>query len=253
MIKLETTDKHSHAKSLLQGLTLTDFLSAQKEERLEDAIENWVSENLSLSEPSAQKARETIYAYFVSLAERAIANGCDELYALEPRMLAVVDNGHQLIAWRTVRDKWLAKHNSSLDGMYLKQRLASELPGFELCPSGYCKNTKREASEELITEAKKVNGEVRWYLPEGRLIVAVKFPPNFKHTDFARWSFKRERAHFNSNSVLSKEGMNEERWDKFVDGFIQRLKETMNINAKTIQESGATFNINIKVLESSED
>ena len=253
MIKLETTDQHSHAKSLLKGLSLIDFLAAQKEERLEDAIECWVKENLSLSDPSAEKAEEAIYAYFVSLAESAIANGCDETYALEPRMLAEVDNGHQLIAWRTVRDKWLAKHNSSLDSMYLKQRLASELPGFELCPSGYCKNTKREAPEELVEEAKKVGGEVRWYLPERRLIVAVKFPPNFKHTDFARWSFKRERAHFNSNSVLSKEGMNEKKWEKFVDGFVQRLKETMNINAKEIQESGATFKISIKVLEGGGD
>ncbi len=249
MIKLESSTSKDSAKKLLKDQSIADLLAHNKELTLGETIEAFLKDHHPLSDESKEKATKELLAFIINEAEEAIARGCHDDFSLDDRVLAEVDKGHQLIAWRTVRDNWLAQHNASLDGMYLSQRLARELPGFELCHSGYCKTTKRDIPEELEKEAEKVGGEVRWYQPERRLVVAVKFPQPFKHTDFARWTIKRNQGVFNSGAVFVKKDLSPEKWEKFVEETTQIFADTLRVSAKAIQKSGAVFNIRITVLD----
>jgi len=248
MIDLASTTHDDVLRRLLQGTPLDELLTASSAPNLHDVV----SDRVATTEPEATPAEAAdltarLHEAIVAVAEAEIAAGCRAAFCLDARVLAAVSSGHQLVAWRTIRDAWLATHNASLDGMYVRQRLANELPDYELCNGAFCQSTTREAPSELAAEAARVGGEVRWYLPERRLVAAVKFPLEFKGTEHARWCIRRKRSRFVSSHTLHGGDLDDERWQGFVEGFVRSLAETLQADAGNVRRHGATFELTIDV------
>ena len=248
LIELHDTKHGEILGQHLQGRDLGEILASSQGTTLDEVLNEMVSADGSTSGASTDLVSK-LSAAVIDLAESEIADGCQVEFCLDERVLAAVDGAHQLLAWRTVRDIWLATRNSSLDGMYLKKRLANELPDYELCNGAFCQSTKREAPPELSAEAEKVGGEVRWFAPERRLVAAVKFPRNFKGTDHARWCIKTSRSRSYSSSRLTKRNLNDEKWDSFVELFLKKFEDTIRVSAKNIRENGAIFELRIDIVD----